>query len=179
MCEFLIFNTQKRYEKQKNSGNFSATFWQLLNTFIDNFLGFIGNLWLSLLTSSKNDEFPNNSNTHFQYRIPQALMLTGKWKVGLANVYLPGPPKPIPHVVTYHPPKDTTKLTAPLKDFRLCNLYKGTTIQTKLNFMPKHSRTLIPLKIKRLSVPWTSTIFPSPRQDWSSFKMSNDGWNKI
>ena len=39
------------------------------------------------LTSSKNDEFPNNSNTHFQYRIPQALMLTGKWKVGLANVY--------------------------------------------------------------------------------------------
>ena len=28
MCEFLIFNTQKRYEKQKNFGNFSATFWK-------------------------------------------------------------------------------------------------------------------------------------------------------
>ena len=39
MCEYLIFNTQKRYEKQKNFGNFSATFWQLLDTFIGNFLG--------------------------------------------------------------------------------------------------------------------------------------------
>ena len=28
MCEFLIFNTQKRYEKQKNFGNFPATFWK-------------------------------------------------------------------------------------------------------------------------------------------------------
>ena len=55
MSEFLIFNTQKRYEKQKNFGNFSATFgnsaasrqlfekiapfWQLLDTFIGNFFG--------------------------------------------------------------------------------------------------------------------------------------------
>ena len=39
MCEFLIFNTQKKYEKQKNFGNFSATFWQLLDTFIGNFFG--------------------------------------------------------------------------------------------------------------------------------------------
>ena len=49
MCEFLILNTQKRYEKQKNFGNFSATFWkfsnfsatfwQLLDTFIGNFFG--------------------------------------------------------------------------------------------------------------------------------------------
>ena len=33
------------------------------------------------VTSSKN-ELPNNSNTRFHYRLPQALMLTGKWKVG-------------------------------------------------------------------------------------------------
>jgi len=52
MCGVLIFNTQKRYEKQKNWGNFSATFWkfsnflkkiatfwQLLDTFIGNFFG--------------------------------------------------------------------------------------------------------------------------------------------
>ena len=55
MCEFVIFNTQKGYEKQKNFGNFSATleiqqlfgnflkkiaaFWQLLDTFMDNFFG--------------------------------------------------------------------------------------------------------------------------------------------
>ena len=44
MCEFLIFNTQKRYEKQKNFGNFSATFWQLLDTFIGNFFGIHGQL---------------------------------------------------------------------------------------------------------------------------------------
>ena len=39
MCEFLIFNTQKRYEKQKYFGNYSATFWQLLDTFIGDFFG--------------------------------------------------------------------------------------------------------------------------------------------
>ena len=49
MCEFLIFNTQRRYERQKNFGNFSATFWkfsnfsatfwQRLDTFIGNFFG--------------------------------------------------------------------------------------------------------------------------------------------
>ena len=39
MCKFLIFNTQKRHEKQKNFGNFSATFWKLLDTFIGNFFG--------------------------------------------------------------------------------------------------------------------------------------------
>jgi len=31
MCGVLIFNTQKRYEKQKNWGNFSATFWKFRN----------------------------------------------------------------------------------------------------------------------------------------------------
>ena len=30
------------------------------------------------LTSSKSNEFPNNSPSHFQIRIPQALWLTGK-----------------------------------------------------------------------------------------------------
>ena len=42
MCKFLIFNTPKTYEKQKNFGNFLkkiATFWQLLDTFIGNFFG--------------------------------------------------------------------------------------------------------------------------------------------
>ena len=52
MCEFLIFNTQKRHEKQKNFGNFLeiqqlfgiflkkiASFWKLLDTFIGNVFG--------------------------------------------------------------------------------------------------------------------------------------------
>ena len=41
MCEFLILNTPKKYEKHKNFGNFST----LLSA---TFLGFINNLWLSL-----------------------------------------------------------------------------------------------------------------------------------
>ena len=41
MCEFLIFNTQKKYEKHKNFDNFST----LLSA---TFLGLINNLWLSL-----------------------------------------------------------------------------------------------------------------------------------
>ena len=46
------------------------------------------------LTSSKSAELPNNSPTHFKYRLPQALCLTGKWKVGLASLYLPGAQTP-------------------------------------------------------------------------------------
>ena len=54
------------------------------------------------LTSSKSNEFPSNSPLHFQRRLPQAIMLTGKWKVGLASLYLPDAPNPILHVVTSH-----------------------------------------------------------------------------
>ena len=54
------------------------------------------------LMSSKSNEFPNNSPFHFQLHLPQAIMLTGKWKVGLASLYLPGAANPIPHVVTSH-----------------------------------------------------------------------------
>ena len=43
------------------------------------------------LTSQKTQEFPDNSPTQFQYRLPQSLWLPGKWKVGLASVFLPGP----------------------------------------------------------------------------------------
>ena len=46
MCEFLIFNTQKKVRKAEkfwqlfgNNSNFLATFWQLLDTFISNFFG--------------------------------------------------------------------------------------------------------------------------------------------
>ena len=57
MREFLIFNTQKRYENQKNFSNF-LEIQQLFGTFLKSmatfrhlsatFLGFISNLWLSL-----------------------------------------------------------------------------------------------------------------------------------
>lgn len=87
------------------------------------------------VTSSKTDEFPNNSPSHFQCRLPQALMLTGKWKVGLASLYLHGAPNPIPHVVTTHStipslPVSPAPPPPPPKQIsykRLSNLYKGTS----------------------------------------------------
>ena len=83
------------------------------------------------LTSQKTQEFPHNSPTQFQYRLPQSLWLPGKWKVGLASVFLPGVSNPIPHVVTSHvsssPPKQHDIL--PAKPFSIRsnhNLYKGS-----------------------------------------------------
>ena len=74
------------------------------------------------LTCSKTQEFPNNSNTHFQYRLRQTLWLPGKWKVGLASVFLPGVPNPIPHVVTSH--TTAHHETKPFSTRSLQNLYK-------------------------------------------------------
>ena len=82
------------------------------------------------LTSSKTSEFPNNSPNHFKFRLPQALWLTRKWKVGLASLYLPGVLNPIPHVVTSHPISTTPTHVATPKQFsykKLSNLYKGTS----------------------------------------------------
>ena len=76
------------------------------------------------LTSQKTQEFPDNSPTQFQYRLPQSLWLPGKWKVGLANIYLQNPPNDIPHVVTSHVKE---KVTAPITDFSLEKLYLGST----------------------------------------------------
>ena len=82
-------------------------------------------------TSSKTQEFPENSPSHFQYRLPQTLWLPGKWKVGLVSLILPGVSNPIPHVVTSHTSSSLTvhHETKPTKPFRfrsLLHLYKGT-----------------------------------------------------
>ena len=83
------------------------------------------------LTSQKTQEFPSNVPTHFQYRLPQTLWLPGKWKVGLASVFLPGVSNPIPHTVTFHVSSSLTKHhdTNPTKPFAIrsiYNLYKGS-----------------------------------------------------
>ena len=82
------------------------------------------NTFYVTLTSQKTQEFPNNSPTQFQYRLPQSLWLPGKWKVGLASVFLQNPPNTIPHVVTSHIKE---KVTEPIKDFNLEKLYIGST----------------------------------------------------
>ena len=35
-------------------------------------------------------EYPNNTAASFKNRLPQPLLLKGKWNVGLASIYLPG-----------------------------------------------------------------------------------------
>ena len=81
------------------------------------------------LTSSKTQEFPNNSSSHFHCRLPQTLWLPGKWKVGLASLFLPGVPNPIPHVVTSHAiPSLTVHHEAqqrPTKPFSYRSLHQG------------------------------------------------------
>ena len=84
------------------------------------------------LTSSKTQEFPDNSPSHFHYHLPQTLWLPGKWKVGLASLFLPGAANPIPHVVTSHTSPSLTlrheaeqRPTKPFSYQSLLHLYKG------------------------------------------------------
>ena len=86
------------------------------------------NTFYVTLTSQKTQEFPNNTPTQFQYRLPQRLWLQGKWKVGVANIYLQNPPNDIPHVVTSHVQKK--HVTEPITDFSLEKLYFGSTTDT-------------------------------------------------
>ena len=96
----------------------------------------IENTFYVTLTSQKTHEFPDNVPTQFHYRLPQRLWLQGKWKVGLASVFLPGLSNPIPHVVTSHVRSSptihhTTTPTSSTNPFRirsLHNLYRGSTI---------------------------------------------------
>ena len=74
---------------------------KLMSLLLNNMTQPNDNSFYVTLTSQKTQEFPDNSPTQFQYRLPQSLWFPGKWKVGLASV-LPGASNPIPHVVTTH-----------------------------------------------------------------------------
>ena len=92
------------------------------------------NTFYVTFTSQPTSEFPNNSPTRFQFRLPQSLWLQGKWKVGLVSVFLPGLSNPIPHVVTSHhetpppilPIKASTHVPNPFRIRSLHNLYRGS-----------------------------------------------------
>ena len=80
--------------------------------------------------SSQTQEFPDNSSSHFYDRLPQTLWLPGKWKVGLASLFLPGAPNSIPHVVTSHTSPQVhhetqQRPTKPFASRSLLHLYKG------------------------------------------------------
>ena len=90
------------------------------------------NTFYVTLTSQTMPEFPDNSPTQCRYRLLQHLWLQGKWKVGLASVFLPGLSNPIPHIVTSHVSSSLTihHTATPTKPFRirsLQHLYKGST----------------------------------------------------
>ena len=94
------------------------------------------NTFYVTLTSEKTHEFPDNVPTQFHYRLPQRLWLQGKWKVGLASVFLLGLSNLIPHVVpshvraspTIHHTTTPTPSTNPFRIHSLHNLYRGSTI---------------------------------------------------
>ena len=83
-------------------------------------------LYVTLLSNTSKPEFPNNTPASFKVRLPYPLRVKN-WQVGVAGVYLPGPPNTISHGVTSHPV--TTTPVAPLTEHRQSNLYKGSTSQ--------------------------------------------------
>lgn len=71
----------------------------------------------------KQGEFPRNCPCCFKNRLPQALLLRGPWKVGLASLYLPSVPNTEPvHVVTSHPVVHPAKPTTPITERRQSKL---------------------------------------------------------
>ena len=59
-------------------------------------------------------EYPNNKASSF--RLPQPLLLKGKWQVGFASIYLPGNKNKVPHTVTSHAPTTMTTAPAPVSE---------------------------------------------------------------
>ena len=114
----------------------------------------------------KQGEFPLNRPCCFKNRLPQALLLRGPWKVGLASLYLPGAPHPTEpvHVVTSHPVVHPTKPTAPITEHRQSKLYAGSTISklfTLLGVAQKHADSNVNQEIitnlSKLDIPSAAT----------------------
>ena len=85
-------------------------------------------LYVTLLSNTSKPEFPQNTPASFKVRLPYPLRVKN-WQVGVAGVYLPGPPNTVSHAVTSHPVTTTTTPAAPLTEHRQSNLYKGSTNQ--------------------------------------------------
>ena len=84
-------------------------------------------LYVALLSNTSKPEFPHNTPSSFKVRLPYPLQVKN-WQVGVAGVYLPGPPNTVSHGVTSHPVTTTTPV-APLTEHRQSNLYKGSKNQ--------------------------------------------------
>ena len=86
-------------------------------------------LYVTLLSNTSKPEFPHNTPASFKVRLPYPLRVKN-WHVGVAGVYLPGPPNTVSHGVTSHPVTTTpTTPVAPLTEHRQSNLFKGSENQ--------------------------------------------------
>ena len=84
-------------------------------------------LYVTLLSNTSKPEFPHNTPASFKVRLPYPLRVKN-WHVGVAGVYLPGPPNTVSHGVTSHPVTTTTPV-APLTEHRQSNLFRGSANQ--------------------------------------------------
>ena len=86
-------------------------------------------LYFTLLSNTSKPEFPHNTPASFKVRLPYPLRVKN-WHVGVAGVYLPGPPNTETHGVTSHPVTSTpTAPVAPLTEHRQSNLFRGSENQ--------------------------------------------------
>ena len=86
-------------------------------------------LYVTLLSNTSKPEFPHNTPASFKVRLPYPLRVKN-WQVGVAGVYLPGPPNTVSHGVTSHPVTSTpTAPVAPLTEHRQSNLFRGSENQ--------------------------------------------------
>ena len=135
------------------------------------------------LNSRRTQEFPNNSPSHFHYRLPQTLWLSGNWKVGLPSLFLPGAPNPIPHVVTSHTSHSLTvhheTAQRPTKPFSYQSLYISTKAAIPIfyfNNMPKRSATINQKRFCPNSKNRICKMHPMVLSLWAK---SFAGWSKI
>ena len=128
------------------------------------------------LTSSKTQEFPDNSPSHFQYCLPQSLWLPGKWKVGLASVFLPGVSNPIPHVSSSLTKNHDTIPTKLLVFPRFTTCTKGAIPIFYFNNMPKLSNLV---NLKNFCLNLKQQICKMPPMDLIFCRKFLGGWNRI
>ena len=83
-------------------------------------------MYVTLLSNTSKPEFRENTPASFKVRLPYPLRVKN-WQVGVAGIYLPGPPNVVSHAVTSHPV--TSHPAAPLTEHRQSNLYKGSRNQ--------------------------------------------------
>ena len=117
-------------------------------------------LYVTLLSNTSKPEFPHNTPTSFKVRLPYPWRVKN-WQVGVAGVYLPGPPNTVSHGVTSHPVTTTTPV-APLTEHRQSNLFKGSTNQRLVRMYSRAMKAAIRPVRKRSPRPWRTPTCPKP-----------------